>query len=199
MHPGLTSALPRVGCKLEIMTTQHSQRTLTMQPIMWSHSGDALRKTDPAFGYKVVDERGEEIAFITNTLASGRPASWQISRILNGRIGEGVGDYATAEDAFCALQKAEGVMTGSDVTLGEGSRTRAVFSCDGVSVTFYFRDASDRIAGESRTLSRADAVKVGKKIAETGLYDQEICPVQVLTADMRCFGRRLQAYGEDGK
>ena len=88
----------------EIMTTQHPQHSLTMQPVMWSHSGDVLRETDPAFRYQVFDELGE-IAFITNTRASGQPASWQISRIINGRIGEDVADYPTAEDVMAALQK----------------------------------------------------------------------------------------------
>lgn len=87
------------------MTTQQAQHPLTMQPVMWTHSGEVIRQTDQAMRYKVFDERGKEVAFITNTRASGRPASWQISRIQEGRVGKDFGDYATAEDALSALQK----------------------------------------------------------------------------------------------
>lgn len=75
-----------------------------MKPVMWTHSGREIKETDPAMRYKVFDERGNEVAFITNTQASGRLASWQISRIQEGRVGEDFGDYATAEDALSALQ-----------------------------------------------------------------------------------------------
>ena len=91
-----------------IMTTQPTQYPLTMQPVMWTHSGEVIRPTDPAMRYKVFDERGDEVAFITNTRASGRSASWQIFRIIGRRIGIGVGDYATAEDALSALQQPQG-------------------------------------------------------------------------------------------
>ncbi len=87
------------------MTTQHAQHTLTMRPVMWTHSGAEIKKTDPVMRYKVFDEREKELAFITNTRASSLPASWQISRIQNGRVGGDVGDYATPEDASAALQQ----------------------------------------------------------------------------------------------
>lgn len=62
-----------------------------------------ISKTNPVTRYEVTDERGETVALITNTRASGRQASWQISRKDgNGKPG---GDYTTAEDALSALQK----------------------------------------------------------------------------------------------
>ena len=54
--------------------------------------------------YKVFDDHGKEVAFITNTCATDRPASWEISLIIGGRIGIGEGDYAAAEAALSALQ-----------------------------------------------------------------------------------------------
>lgn len=87
------------------MTTQnHAQQTLTMRPVMSSHDSEVIRPTDPAFRYKVFNEHGAEVAFITNQRASGRPASWEISLILAGRVGIGEGDYETAEDALTALK-----------------------------------------------------------------------------------------------
>jgi hypothetical protein len=78
---------------------------LTMQPVMWTHSGEVIRPTDPAMRYKVFDERGSGVAFITNTRATSRPASWQISLIIAGHVGTSTGDYAAAEDALTALRK----------------------------------------------------------------------------------------------
>jgi hypothetical protein len=78
---------------------------LTLHAVMWTHTG-VVDESNPVMRYEVRDERGQKVAFITNTRASGRPASWQISRVKDGgRIGESVGDRAAAEDALSALQK----------------------------------------------------------------------------------------------
>ncbi len=81
------------------------KHTLTWHPVMRTHTG-VIEETNPIMRYKVTDERGRNVAFITNTRTSGRPASWQISRVNDdGGIGESVGDYATAEDALAVLRK----------------------------------------------------------------------------------------------
>jgi hypothetical protein len=61
-------------------------------------------------------------------------------------------------------------------------------------VEFYYRDASVL----KRTHSRADAVRIGKLVAETGLYDG--FPISgIALSDMKAFGTRLRQYGEVGK
>lgn len=64
-----------------------------------------IADTNPVMRYKVCNEHGGEVGFITNTRAIGITPSWQISRLKNGRVGESVGDYATAEDALSAFQR----------------------------------------------------------------------------------------------
>lgn len=73
---------------------------------MHTHTG-VISETNPVMRYKVTDERGETVAFITNTRPSGRPASWQISHVGKDRIdtGKSEGDYTTAENAMSALQR----------------------------------------------------------------------------------------------
>jgi hypothetical protein len=97
------SSFVRVVLSYGIMATQQAQHTLTMQPVMWTHDSEVIRPTDPAFRYKVFNEHGAEVAFITNLRASSRPASWQISRFKNERTEVFPGDYATAEDALSAF------------------------------------------------------------------------------------------------
>ena len=79
--------------------------------VMWTH-GVTIKETDPVMRYKVSDERGQEVAFITNVRASGRPASWQISRLnAGGGIEEPTGDYRDPEDALAALALVQNVET----------------------------------------------------------------------------------------
>lgn len=80
------------------------KHTLTWRAEARTIINQVIAETNPVIRYKIFDERGKEVAFITNKRASGRPASWQISRIEEGRVGESAGDYATAEDALSALQ-----------------------------------------------------------------------------------------------
>lgn len=77
-----------------------------MKSVMWTHDSAVIRPTDPAMRYKVFDDRGGEVAFITNTRASGRPSGWQISQVQAGRVTAEIGDYATADEALAALQAA---------------------------------------------------------------------------------------------
>jgi hypothetical protein len=78
------------------------KHTLTLHEVTRTHAR-ALEKT--VMRYEVTDERGQLVAFITNTRASAQPASWQISRVKHRIIGESTGDYATTENALSALQK----------------------------------------------------------------------------------------------
>ncbi len=80
-------------------------KALTWHAVMHTiHGGDQRSKI--TMRYEVTDERGRKVAFITNTRATGRPASWQISRVKDGiDSGERTGDYPTAEDALNALRK----------------------------------------------------------------------------------------------
>lgn len=89
------------------------------------------------------------------------------------------------------------VNTGSDVTLSENGSVRIVFSCDDQFVTFQFFLGAER-AGDSQRLSRAEAAKIGKRVAETGIYDH--FPISgVSLNDVRAFGLVLRRYGEEGK
>jgi hypothetical protein len=82
------------------MTRKHVH-PFTMKPYMWTH-GAAITKTDPAFRYRVFDDQGRNVAYITNTRASGCLAKWQISYIGDDRK---IGDYATAEEALAAMPR----------------------------------------------------------------------------------------------
>jgi hypothetical protein len=88
------------------MTTQLSslRSKLTLHAVARTIVDQVIADTNPVFRHKVLNERGEGVVFITNTRAVGIKASWQISRITDGRISESAGDYFTAEDALSALQ-----------------------------------------------------------------------------------------------
>lgn len=87
------------------MNTLNATHALTMRPDMWYRDhGGALKETDPAFRYIVSDERGVELAFITNLRPSGFPASWKISISKDRMPGEPTGDYTSAEEALAVLQ-----------------------------------------------------------------------------------------------
>ena len=94
--------------KYGIMVTEPQKQKLTLRAVARSIINQVITDTNPVFRYKVVDERGEEVAFITNTRASGATASWELSRLKDGHIGESAGNYATAEDALSVLQKEVG-------------------------------------------------------------------------------------------
>jgi hypothetical protein len=89
------------------MTAQRNaqEHRLTLQPVMRVIINQAIADSNPVFRYKVFDEHGKAVAFITNERATGVPPSWQLCRLEDGRIGESVGDYATAEDALSALEE----------------------------------------------------------------------------------------------
>ena len=87
--------------------------------------------------------------------------------------------------------------TGSDLSLGKESSVAVVFSCDGECVTFYFRVGEKKV-GESRRVTRKEAVEIGKQVAETGIYDQ--IPISDLSLEyVKGFGWRLREYGENGR
>jgi hypothetical protein len=87
--------------------------------------------------------------------------------------------------------------TGSDLSLTEDNSVRVVFSCDGQFVTFQFI-LDEKYVGEPLHLSRRDAVKIGKQVAETGIYEQ--FPIRYVSLnDVRTFGLRLRTYGENGE
>jgi hypothetical protein len=97
-RPG-TGTLCQPRGKLGIVDTL--QRRLKWEAVMWTHEAE-IKETR----YKVSDERGEKVAFTTDTRASCRPPCWQISRVRDGgSIRESAGDYATAKAALSALQK----------------------------------------------------------------------------------------------
>jgi hypothetical protein len=82
--------------------------------------------------------------------------------------------------------------TGSDIELN--SNLRVLFSCDGRFVTFRFVVGAEE-PGDPQRLSRAEAVKIGKQVAETGIYDSISASPHVV----KSFGRHLWRYGEEGK
>ena len=87
--------------------------------------------------------------------------------------------------------------TESDVTLNENGSVRAVFSCNDQFVTFQFFLGAEK-AGDPQRLSRAEAAKIGKEVAETGIYHH--FPISgVSLNDVRTFGLYLRRYGEEGK
>jgi len=87
--------------------------------------------------------------------------------------------------------------TGSDVALNENGSVRVVFSCDDQFVTFQFFLGAEK-AGDPQRLSRAEAAKIGKRVAKTGIYHHfPIFGVSLI--DLRTFGLFLRRYGEEGK
>ena len=60
--------------------------------------------------------------------------------------------------------------TGSDVSLNENGSVRVVFSCDDQFVTFQFLVGAEK-AGDPQRLSRTEAAKIGKRVAEKGIYE----------------------------
>ena len=87
--------------------------------------------------------------------------------------------------------------TGSDVTLNDGGSVRVVFSCDDQFVTFQFFLGAET-AGDLQRLTRAEAAKIGKRVAETGIYDH--FPISGFSlSDVKGFGMVLRRYGEEGK
>jgi len=65
---------------------------------------------------------------------------------------------------------------------------------DGRFVTFRFVVGAEE-PGDPQRLSRAEAVKIGKQVAETGIYDSISASPHVV----KSFGRHLWRYGEEGK
>ena len=85
--------------------------------------------------------------------------------------------------------------TTSDVTLSTHSSIRAVFHCDGKTVTVSFHHGEKQLS-PPKTFSRANAVKHGKRAEETGLYDY--LPIDLPSDCVRTFGKVLKRYGEKG-
>jgi hypothetical protein len=84
----------------------------------------------------------------------------------------------------------------SDVKLGDHtSSVRAVFRCEGNSVTVTFMDAKQQV-GQSKTFSRAEASKLGQRAEETGLYDY--LPLELPSEYVKNFGIVFRRYGEKG-
>ena len=83
-------------------------------------------------------------------------------------------------------------ISGSDVRLDES--VRVVFCCDGVNVTARFYNGEQRV-GRSKVFTSEEAVAVGKRMAETGIYEE--FPIGYVGIDrLRFFGMKLKEYGE---
>jgi len=79
---------------------------LTCEAIMWIGDGAQLIPHDAqhAFRYEVRDERGTTIGFINTDRARRHPnVKWQRSLLLDGRIEELDGKYATVPEALAAF------------------------------------------------------------------------------------------------
>jgi hypothetical protein len=87
-------------------------------------------------------------------------------------------------------------MTGSDFSITNNGSVSAVFNCDGQSVSIVFYANGNQV-GCPVVFARSEAVEVGKRVADTGIYED--FPVSgVLLADLKNFGVRLRQYGETG-
>ena len=87
-------------------------------------------------------------------------------------------------------------MTGSDLSITENGSVRAHFQCDGcvVSVDFYY---DEEAVGTHDVYTLAEAVEVGRRVAESGIYEN--FPVSGISLeDLKGFGTRLRQYGENG-
>lgn len=86
--------------------------------------------------------------------------------------------------------------TSSQFFITENGSVAAVFTCDGQIVSFYFLVGQEQV-GRRIELSRTQAVQVGKRVAETGMYED--FPVSgICLSDIKSFGIRLWQYGENG-
>jgi hypothetical protein len=81
---------------------------------------------------------------------------------------------------------------GSDLSFTDDSSLHVAFYCDKVNVMTVFYRREDRI-DRPRIFTAAEAVEVGQRIAETGVYEE--CPVQVSISAIKFFGKRLKEYG----
>lgn len=73
---------------------------------------------------------------------------------------------------------------------------RAVFSCDGESITVQIICA-DKAAGSPMTYTYEEAVALGNRIIESGSWDD--FPVSGIPVDaLKDFGHRLRQYGLHG-
>lgn len=82
---------------------------------------------------------------------------------------------------------------GSDVGLSDHSKV--VLSCDGVNVAALFSDSGARV-GNAQVFTCKEAVELGQKISDTGVYDG--LPIDDLSHSVvKAFGKRLKEYGEN--
>jgi hypothetical protein len=81
---------------------------------------------------------------------------------------------------------------GSDLSLTDDRSLHVAFYCDKVNVMAVFYSGADRI-DRPRVFTADEAVEVGQRIAETGVYEES--PLQVSISAIKCFGNRLKEYG----
>jgi hypothetical protein len=83
-----------------------NMRGLSCTPVMWIGDGAALIPHDEqhAFRYEVRDQRGTTIGFINTDRARHHPdVKWERSLLLDGKVEELVGKYATVQEALAAF------------------------------------------------------------------------------------------------
>jgi hypothetical protein len=84
----------------------------------------------------------------------------------------------------------------SDLSINSSGSVRAAFECDEAVVKVQFYSDTEKI-GPLFSFTRAEAIKVGKDVAITGLLKG--FPVSgILISDIKNFGLRLGQYGENG-
>jgi len=85
------------------MATQRAPSKLRLTKQASIIPNQVIDDSNPVAIYRVINERGEKVAFITNKSASDLPPRWQVSRVENGREKVMAGFYTTAEAALEAL------------------------------------------------------------------------------------------------
>lgn len=86
-------------------------------------------------------------------------------------------------------------ISGSDLSLTESISVRVAFYCDRLNVTAVFYSGEERV-GRPQVFSRTEAVEVGNRVTDTGIYEK--FPISgVSTSALKTFGIRLKEYGEN--
>ena len=101
-----------------------------------------------------------------------------------------------AQSPVSRLDQEEHISKSAEFELQKDRPVSVNFSDDSVKVTFRFRDQGKEV-GESRTCGRTEAIRLGKQIMETGIYEPS--GVSVDAEAMKKFGRHLLHYGEELK
>lgn len=94
---------------------------------------------------------------------------------------------------IAAVQQGSPTVLGTDLSLSNDSSLRVVFCYDELNVMAAYYNGTKRI-GRPRILSHAQAVEIGKRVADTGTY--EACPFEVSDSAIRSIGTHLKEYGQ---